>query len=178
MSSFGCQINNEDSIRSQISVNLLEQVKTQLTSEQYIILINLFLTGKDENGNIVGQDENGNSTFLNSIKNGCIDLLIYFLSIVKENKLSINSRNCFGETALIIAIKISNINEVKLLLDADIDYIIPQIKDKKTPIEIAKELNNVEIITLLQHKFINDLNEGKLNVNDPRIINLIPLYFN
>ena len=178
MSSFGLVMNNKPYISLEISVENLKKSKQNLCDQKYEFFINYLLSGKDQYGNIIGQDEDGNSYFHNDIKIGSIDILIYILLDSKEYKLNINSRNRFGETALIIAIKISNLNIVKLLLDADIDYTIPQIKDKKTPIEIAKELNNVEIITLLQHKFINDLNEGKLNVNNPRIINLISLYFN
>ena len=177
MSSFGLLMNNEPYISLEISVENLKKYKQHLSDKQYKFFINYLLSGKDEYGNIIGQDEDGNSYFHNDIKIGSIDILIYILLDSKEYKLNINSRNCFGETALIIAIKISNLNIIKLLLDANIDYTIPQIKDKKTPIEIAKELNNVEIITLLQHKFINDLNERKLDVNDPKIKNLVPLYF-
>lgn len=94
-------------------------------------------------------------------------LWVFEQAVIKDdyevlNKLNltndeINTNNCNGETALIIAVKQNNVNMVKFLLDKNADKNKTETFDcgddisyGKTPIQIAKKNNFQEIISLLQ----------------------------
>jgi hypothetical protein len=77
------------------------------------------------------------------------DVILETLCAVEKNKIDINQRDLDGNTALILAVERKLISSIEILLNAGVD---PERANNigQTPLQVAEETGNQEIITLIQ----------------------------
>lgn len=85
-----------------------------------------------------------------TVNNGILKQLCTANNENKNKLFNINRRNEQGETALFICIKDNLIDNIKILLDAGAHPEIPDYNGK-TPLQMAEEIGNEEVIELIKN---------------------------
>eukprot|EP01133_Synstelium_polycarpum_P005691 gene5691-6575_t len=94
------------------------------------------------------QNNNGETPLHKAIFNNSVRLLMVY--VLLKNNANINLVNSAGESALHYAVHLGRVDVLKTLITAGADPTLVSTKSRKTPLILAEENGNLEIIDLLK----------------------------
>ncbi|KYQ92009.1 ankyrin repeat-containing protein [Tieghemostelium lacteum] len=116
----------------------------------------------EKGADVNAQNNNGETPLHKAIFNHSVRLLMVY--VLLKNNANVNIITIAGESPLHYAVRLGRLDVLKILITAGADPTLLSTKEKKTPLTLAEEINQPDIVDLLRRLeiIINSLTMSNL----------------